>query len=382
MSLDTTNTSGEKLQKVLARAGVGSRRDMEKLIGANRVTVNGKIAHLGDRVGERDRILVDGHPIALKAADERRARVLIYNKPEGEICSVRDPEGRPTVFDRLPALRGERWISIGRLDFNTSGLLLFTTDGELANALMHPSANIDREYLCRVLGVVDEDMQERLRRGIVLEDGIARFTDITAGGARKEDSANNWFYVCLMEGRNREVRRLWESQDVKVNRLKRVRYGPVFLPARLKQGQWHEMPLDQLAELYTVAHLPVPALAPLLPEAQQKLDREQRKNRPAPRSAGPRTGATQEQGRQQRGERTPRGSTFRSEGAGSAKSTSSAGARSAGRTAAPRAAKSSEETPRRAAPARNLRPSGAVVRDGEARPAARKTAPRKPPRKP
>jgi 23S rRNA pseudouridine2605 synthase len=389
--LDTSNSGGEKLQKVLARAGIGSRRDMEKLIGANRVTVNGKIAHLGDRVEERDRILVDGHPIALKAADERRARVLIYNKPEGEICSVRDPEGRPTVFDRLPALRGERWISIGRLDFNTSGLLLFTTDGELANALMHPSANIDREYLCRVLGEVDEDMQERLRRGVVLEDGIARFTDITSGGSRKEDSANRWFYVCLMEGRNREVRRLWESQDVKVSRLKRVRYGPVFLPGRLKQGQWEEMPLEQLAQLYAVGHLPVPALAPWLPEDQQKLDREQRKNRPAPRSAGPRGGAVQETGRQQRGARTPRGSSFRSEGvggkeagskgAGNRSARGSSGARSPERAANPRAA-SSTEAPRRAAPARSLRPGGAVMRDGEARPAARKPTPRKPPKRP
>src|SRR5690606_2912667 len=226
---------------VLARAGIGSRREMEKLIGANRVTVNGKIAHVGDRVSDRDRILVDGHPVAMKSARERRARVLIYNKPEGEICSVSDPEGRPTVFERLPKLRGERWISVGRLDFNTSGLLLFTTDGELANALMHPSANIDREYLCRVLGEVEDEMLERLRNGVVLDDGIARFTDITEGGS-SEEAANRWFYVCLMEGRNREVRRLWESQNVKVSRLKRVRYGPVFLPARLKQGQWQEMP--------------------------------------------------------------------------------------------------------------------------------------------
>jgi len=279
--VETTNVSGEKLQKVLARAGLGSRRDMEKLIGANRVTVNGKIAHLGDRVEDRDKILVDGHPIALKAAEERRARVLIYNKPEGEICSARDPEGRPTVFDRLPALRGERWISIGRLDFNTSGLLLFTTDGELANALMHPSSNIDREYLCRVLGEVDDDMQVRLRNGVMLEDGIAKFTDITSGGSGT--GVNRWFYVCLMEGRNREVRRLWESQEVKVSRLKRVRYGPVFLPSRLKQGQWQEMPPEELTALYALAGLPAPLVAPLLPVEKQKLQREQRKNRPAPR---------------------------------------------------------------------------------------------------
>jgi 23S rRNA pseudouridine2605 synthase len=274
------NASGEKLQKVLARAGLGSRRDMEKLIGGNRVTVNGKIAHVGDRVGERDRILVDGHPIALKSAQERRPRVLIYNKPEGEICSISDPEGRPTVFERLPKLKGERWISVGRLDFNTSGLLLFTTDGELANALMHPSSNIDREYLCRVLGEVDEELLNRLRTGVQLDDGVARFTDISEGGS-DESAANRWYYVCLMEGRNREVRRLWESQNVKVSRLKRVRYGPVFLPPRLKQGQWQEMPAEQTAAMYEIVSLKAPAISAPLPEEQKTLERQQRKNRPA-----------------------------------------------------------------------------------------------------
>lgn len=279
---------GEKLQKVLARAGLGSRRDMEKLIGSNRVTVNGRIAHVGDRVSDRDRILVDGHPVALKAAGERRARVLIYNKPEGEICSVSDPEGRPTVFARLPKLRGERWISVGRLDFNTSGLLLFTTDGELANALMHPSSNIDREYLCRVLGDVDDDLLARLRGGVQLDDGVARFTDITEGGS-SEEAANRWYYVCLMEGRNREVRRLWESQNVKVSRLKRVRYGPVFLPSRLKQGQWQEMPADDAAALYAMVGLTAPS-APSMPEEERTLARQQRKNRPALAAPKARTG--------------------------------------------------------------------------------------------
>jgi 23S rRNA pseudouridine2605 synthase len=277
-STDNKEDSGEKLQKVLARAGIGSRREMEKLIGANRVTVNGKIAHIGDRVEARDRILVDGHPIAMKMLEERRTRVLIYNKPEGEICTVRDPEGRPTVFERLPKLKGERWIAVGRLDFNTTGLLLFTTDGELANALMHPSANIDREYLCRVLGEVDDDMLERLRKGVVLDDGIARFTDVTVGGG---EGANRWYYVCLMEGRNREVRRLWESQNLKVNRLKRVRYGPVFLPARLKQGQWQDMPDEMILALYEMTSLPAPANVGIAPQEKQQQAREKRKNRPA-----------------------------------------------------------------------------------------------------
>jgi 23S rRNA pseudouridine2605 synthase len=275
---DDSHDNGEKLQKVLARAGIGSRREMEKLIGANRVTVNGKIAHVGDRVQARDRILVDGHPISIKVSEERRTRVLIYNKPEGEICTARDPEGRPTVFARLPKLKGERWIAVGRLDFNTSGLLLFTTDGELANALMHPSANIDREYLCRVLGEVEDETLERLRAGVMLDDGIARFTDITAGGG---EGANRWYYVCLMEGRNREVRRLWESQNLKVSRLKRVRYGPIFLPARLKQGQWQDMPAEMILALYQLTNLPAPANAGVAPRDKLQHARAQRKNRPA-----------------------------------------------------------------------------------------------------
>ncbi|MFT3930792.1 MAG: 23S rRNA pseudouridine(2605) synthase RluB [Spongiibacteraceae bacterium] len=277
-SSEDNQDHGEKLQKVLARAGIGSRREMEKLIGANRVTVNGKAAHIGDRVQARDRILVDGHPIAVKISEECRPRVLVYNKPEGEICTARDPEGRPTVFARLPKLKGERWIAVGRLDFNTSGLLLFTTDGELANALMHPSANIDREYLCRVLGEADDDVLERLRAGVMLEDGIARFTDITAGGG---EGANRWYYVCLMEGRNREVRRLWESQDLKVSRLKRVRYGPIFLPPRLKQGQWQDMPAEMILGLYELTGLPAPAQVGIAPQDKLQREREERKNRPS-----------------------------------------------------------------------------------------------------
>src|SRR5690606_7907245 len=197
--LEGEKLEGEKLQKVLARSGLGSRRDMEKFIAEGRITVNGEVAKLGDRIGEDDKVLVNGSPIELRAASDRQARVLIYNKPEGEICSARDPEGRPTVFDRLPRLRGERWIAVGRLDFNTSGLLLFTTDGELANALMHPSSNIDREYLCRVMGEVTEEKLAHLREGVMLDDGMARFNDITEGGG-SETSINRWYYVCLMEG--------------------------------------------------------------------------------------------------------------------------------------------------------------------------------------
>lgn len=250
-------TEGEKLQKVLARAGLGSRREAEVWISEGRVQVNGQTAQLGDRVGESDRITLNGRPVRLKPHEELPRRVLIYNKPEGEICSRRDPEGRPTVFATLPRLQGARWIAIGRLDFNTSGLLMFTTDGELANALMHPAAGVDREYLCRVLGQVDEEMLARLREGVLLEDGMARFSDITDSGG---EGANHWYTVCLLEGRNREVRRLWESQGIQVSRLKRVRFGPIMLPSRVKQGRWQELTPPEVLALYRSAGLPEPKL--------------------------------------------------------------------------------------------------------------------------
>ncbi|MCV2401344.1 23S rRNA pseudouridine(2605) synthase RluB [Marinomonas sp. C2222] len=227
----------EKLQKVLARAGQGSRREMETRIREGRVLVNGEVATLGDRVTLDDEISIDGYRIVSTEAGANR-RVIIYNKPEGEVCTRKDPEGRPTVFDKLPKLRGERWIAVGRLDINTSGLLLFTTDGELANRLMHPSTQIDREYLVRVMGEVTDENLATLKKGVNLDDGMAKFTDIVDGGG---EGINRWFYVCVMEGRNREVRRLWESQGLKVNRLKRVRFGPIFLPSKAKVGRWVEM---------------------------------------------------------------------------------------------------------------------------------------------
>lgn len=269
----TRISPGEKIQKLLAGAGAGSRREMEKAIVAGRVTVNGRVAALGDRALGSDTIALDGRRIAVAEA-EVAGRVLVYNKPEGEICSRKDPEGRPTVFDRLPPLSNARWIAIGRLDFNTTGLLLFTTDGALANALMHPSSAIDREYLCRILGRVDEAMLQRLRDGVLLEDGVARFSDIVDGGG---EGANHWFYVALMEGRNREVRRLWESQEVQVSRLKRVRFGKVFLPSTLRQGQWQEMTAGEVESLYGMAGLPAPSSAKLSPAVRQKTERRQRK---------------------------------------------------------------------------------------------------------
>jgi 23S rRNA pseudouridine2605 synthase len=243
---------GEKLQKVLARTGLGSRREMESWIEAGRVSVNGKVARLGDRVDERARLAVDGKPLHRSPA--RETRCILYHKPAGEVCTRDDPQGRRTVFQRLPKLKAGRWISIGRLDYNTSGLLLFTTDGELANALMHPSANIEREYMVRVMGEVDEAILQRLVEGVMLDDGMARFTDIQDGGG---DGINHWYYVVIMEGRNREVRRLWESQGLTVSRLKRVRYGEVFIPSRVKQGQWVELEPKEIKSLYRMADLPV-----------------------------------------------------------------------------------------------------------------------------
>jgi len=228
----------EKLQKVLARAGLGSRREMEQWISAGRVKVNGRPASLGDRVGATDRITVDGKKLAGGTKTRDQCRVLLYNKPEGEICTRNDPEGRPTVYDRLPGLKHGRWVAVGRLDINTSGLLLFTTDGELANTLMHPSSGIDREYAVRVLGEVTPEMLKAMREGVLLEGELCRFSDIQLFGGR---GANQWYHVVLMEGKNREVRRLWESQGVKVSRLKRVRFGPLFIPSTVRRGKFYEL---------------------------------------------------------------------------------------------------------------------------------------------
>ena len=232
---------GEKLQKVLARAGVGSRREMEKYIDANRVSVNGKVAKLGDRVEETDLIRVDGHTVKIEEKADRICRVIMYNKPEGELSTRKDPEGRRTVFDRLPRIDGDRWIAVGRLDVNTSGLMLFTNDGELANRLMHPSYEVEREYSARVFCEVTDETMKNLLRGVELEDGPAKFTCIKPMGG---EGINRWYNVTLNEGRNREVRRLWQSQDVEVSRLIRIRYGKLELDKRVPQGGWIEYDLD------------------------------------------------------------------------------------------------------------------------------------------
>ncbi|WP_373874407.1 23S rRNA pseudouridine(2605) synthase RluB [Pseudomonas pseudonitroreducens] len=271
----TPAPEGEKLQKVLARMGVGSRRDVEAWIEEGRVKVNGAVATLGQRVGDRDAIAVDDRLLKREKIEEHVRRVLIYNKPEGEVCTRDDPEGRPTVFDRLPRLRSGRWINVGRLDINTTGLLMFTTDGELANRLMHPSYEMDREYAVRVRGEVDEEMIERLKAGVMLEDGPAKFSDIqeAPGG----EGFNHWYHVVVMEGRNREVRRLWESQGVIVSRLKRVRFGPVFLTSELTMGRYREMgqrELDILSEEVGLTPVALPAVST---KTKEKVERQERK---------------------------------------------------------------------------------------------------------
>ena len=284
---DDVAPEGEKLQKVLARAGVGSRREMEKVIAQGRVSVNGIIATLGDRVELSDKVLVDKRYIQLAKPEQRRLRVLLYNKPEGEICTRSDPEGRPTVYDNLPPIKNDRWISVGRLDFNTSGLLLFTNDGELANRLMHPASVIDREYLVRVQGDVDDDMKQRLRDGVLLDDGVARFTDIVDGAG---EGRNQWFYCVVMEGRNREVRRLWESQNVAVSRLKRVRYGNVFIPSHVRVGQWLELDNKEIKDLCLTAGVDAPAAVPLTRAQKEIRERHQRKLRSSRQGPGGRKG--------------------------------------------------------------------------------------------
>jgi len=246
----------EKLQKVLARAGFGSRRELEGWIKAGRVQINGVVANIGDRVKTGDALLVDGKKVNPSSAAVDMQRVLLYNKPEDEICTRKDPEGRRTVFDKLPKITHGRWVAIGRLDINTSGLLLFTTDGELANRLMHPSSKVDREYAVRVMGDVSLEVIDAMHKGVMIDDHLCRFTDIQYFAG---EGANRWYHVVLMEGRNREVRKLWESQGIRVSRLKRVRYGPIFIPSKVKRGEFYELPREEMSLLYNAVNLPLKA---------------------------------------------------------------------------------------------------------------------------
>ena len=236
----------ERLHKVLASAGLGSRRLLEQRIELGQVLVNGTAAGTGSSVAVGDRVELDGRAYVVATDRREDAEVLLYHKPEGEVITREDPEGRPTVFDQLPRLKGARWIAVGRLDINTTGLLLLTTDGDLAHALMHPSAALEREYLCRVHGEVPDEVVARLAAGVELEDGPARFDEIaliSRGGS------HSWFRVVLREGRNREVRRLWESQGFMVSRLKRIRYGAIELPRALRRGQSQPLEAEAIRDL-------------------------------------------------------------------------------------------------------------------------------------
>lgn len=259
----------EKLQKVLARAGHGSRREIESMIAAGRVSVDGKIATLGDRVESSKslKIRIDGHLVSIAESATEVCRVLAYYKPEGELCTRSDPEGRPTVFDRLPRLRGSRWIAVGRLDVNTCGLMLFTTDGELANRLMHPSREVEREYAVRVFGQVDDDKIRQLSKGVQLEDGPAAFKTLRFGGG---EGINQWYNVTLTEGRNREVRRLWEAVGVQVSRLMRVRYGDITLPKGLPRGGWTELDLPAVNYLRNLVEMDDETVTKLVVEKDRR----------------------------------------------------------------------------------------------------------------
>ena len=244
MNQSTNKT--EKVQKVLARAGLGSRRQIEDWIRDGRIRINDRLAEVGDRVDEQSSIRLDGKLVHLKPTREIRRRVLIYNKPVGQICTHNDPQGRSTVFENLPNVYQGRWLSIGRLDINTSGLLMFTNDGELANRLMHPSAEIERQYAVRIHGEVTPQQLEQLKAGVELDDGLAKFDSIKVGGGQ---GTNSWFIVSLKEGRNREVRRMWQALDLEVSRLIRIQYGPIELPKSLPRAVWSELDDAKVNEL-------------------------------------------------------------------------------------------------------------------------------------
>jgi 23S rRNA pseudouridine2605 synthase len=228
----------ERIQKVLARAGVGSRREIEVWIRDGRIIVNGRLARLGDRVTLRDKVSLDGKILIYSNTISSRIRMLAYHKPAGEICTRKDKQGRTTVFSALPGIRNGKWINIGRLDINTSGLLLFTNNGDLANRLMHPSFEIEREYAVRVFGEVSKNALKKMTTGIDLENGMAKFNSIHDGGGK---GSNHWYNIVITEGRNREVRRIWESQGITVSRLIRVRYGHMRLSRKLRPGHYEEL---------------------------------------------------------------------------------------------------------------------------------------------
>jgi 23S rRNA pseudouridine2605 synthase len=244
-----------KLHKVLAEAGMGSRRDMEELIIAGRVSVNGEPAHIGQRIMPTDQVRINGKPVKRKLAN-KPPRVLLYHKPTGEIVSHADPEGRPSVFDKLPPMKTAKWVAVGRLDFNTEGLLMLTTSGDLANRFMHPRYSVEREYAVRVVGELAEGMRQKLLHGVELDDGPANFLRIRDGGG---EGTNHWYHVALAEGRNREVRRMFEAAGLMVSRLIRTRHGSISLPRGLKRGRWEELEDNQVRALMASVGLKAPS---------------------------------------------------------------------------------------------------------------------------
>lgn len=290
----------ERLHKVLANAGLGSRRGLEERIAAGEIRVNGEVAQVGSSLNNGDRVEIDGRRFAAVPCAPQETRVLMYHKPEGLITTNDDPEGRPTVFEKLPRLKGARWVSVGRLDINTTGLLLLTTDGELANALMHPSREVEREYVCRIFGAVTDEHLRQLKDGIELEDGPASFDDILE---IHRDEKHAWFRVTLREGRNREVRRLWEALGMMVSRLKRIRYGSVELPRDLRRGHYRALDADQVQALrHNVGLGDVPqslTLEPILGQRRAPV-RAPNEYRPEPKQQRAWTGTSQDEARELR----------------------------------------------------------------------------------
>ncbi|MBP1475679.1 rRNA pseudouridine synthase [Frateuria sp. MAH-13] len=289
----------ERLHKVLANAGLGSRRMLEQRIQGGEVELNGEPAGIGASVHAGDRVVLDGKQFVVATDNRDDTEVLLYHKPEGVVTTREDPEGRPTVFEQLPRLKGARWVAVGRLDINTTGLLLLTTDGELANALMHPKSGLGREYLCRVHGEVPDEVIEKLKAGVELEDGAARFDEIaiiSRGGS------HSWFRVVIREGRNREVRRLWDSQGFLVSRLKRIRYGSVELPRTLRRGESESLSEDAIKDLRKSAGLgpaqPVLTLSPVL--HQRRASRSVTEYRPERGAPTGWSGAYQDEARELR----------------------------------------------------------------------------------
>jgi len=294
-----TATLEERLHKVLANAGLGSRRMLEQRIQGGEVELNGTVATIGASVHAGDRVVLDGKQFVVATDNRDDTEVLVYHKPEGVMSTRDDPEGRPTVFEQLPLLKGARWVAVGRLDINTTGLLLLTTDGELANALMHPKSGLEREYLCRVHGEVPDEIIEKLKAGVELEDGPARFDEIAV---ISRGGSHSWFRVVIREGRNREVRRLWDSQGFLVSRLKRIRYGNVELPRNLRRGESEPLSEDAVKQLRQITGLgasqPVLTLSPVL--HQRRANRSVTEYRPERGSGTAWTAGHQDEARELR----------------------------------------------------------------------------------